>query len=84
MSGFEGVQRDKKFEGELTRRTEIEVKVKKLKNGKAVDKDEVTGKMIKGGGDRVVNWIWKLYNMAFENDIVLEAEVYYNCSIVQE
>ena len=40
--------------------------------------------MIKGGGDRVVDWIWKLYNMAFENDIVLEDEVYYNCSIVQE
>ena len=56
MSGFEGVQKDKNFEGELTRRTDIEAKVKKLKNGKVVDKDEVTGKMIKGG-DMLVGWI---------------------------
>ena len=26
-----------------------------LKNGKAADKDEITGEMIKGGGDRVVD-----------------------------
>ena len=24
----------------------------------------------KGGGDRVVDCIWKLYNMAFENSVV--------------
>ena len=23
--------------------------------------------MIKGGGNRVVDWIWRLYNMAFES-----------------
>ena len=29
--------------------------------------------MIKGGeGDRVVEWIWRLYNMAFESDVVPE------------
>ena len=33
--------------------TEIEVRVKKLKIGKAAGKDEVTGKTIKGGGNRV-------------------------------
>ena len=25
-----------------------------------------------GGGDRVVDWIWRLCNMAFESGIVLE------------
>ena len=33
------------------------MRVGKLKNGKAVGKDETTGEMIKGGGDRVVDWI---------------------------
>ena len=28
--------------------------------------------MIKGEGDRVVDWIWKLCNMAFESGVVLE------------
>ena len=28
--------------------------------------------MIKGGGDRVVDWIWKLCNMAFESGVVPE------------
>ena len=28
--------------------------------------------MIKGGGDRVVDWIWRLCNMTFENGIVHE------------
>ena len=34
--------------------------------------DEVTGKIVKGGGDRVVDWIWKLCNMAFESGAVAE------------
>ena len=25
------------------------------------------GKMIKDGGDKVVGWIWRLYNMTFES-----------------
>ena len=29
----------------------------KLKNGKGAVKDEVTGEIIKGGGNRVVDWI---------------------------
>ena len=28
--------------------------------------------MIKGGGDRVVDWIWRLCNMGFESGGVLE------------
>ena len=30
-------------------------------------------RMIKGGGDRVVDWIWRLCNMAFESGLMLEA-----------
>ena len=48
----------------------VEVRVGKLKNGKAAGKDEVTGEMIKGGGDGAVDWIWRLYNMAFESGVV--------------
>ena len=33
-------------------------------------KDEITGKVIKGRCDRVVDWIWRLCNMAFESDVV--------------
>ena len=47
---------------EPIKRKEVEVRVWKLKNRKAAGKDEVTGEMIKGGGD----WIWRLCNMAFE------------------
>ena len=44
----------------------------KLKNRKSADKDEVTGEMIGGGGDRVVDWIWRLSNMAFESGVMSE------------
>ena len=44
----------------------------KLQDGKAAGKDEITGEMIKGEGDRVVNWIWRLCNMAFESGIMSE------------
>ena len=33
------------------------MRVEKLKNEKAAGGDEITGEMIKGGGDRVVDWI---------------------------
>ena len=46
------------------------MRVGKLKNGKAAGKDKITGEMIKGGGDRVVDWIWRLCNMAFESGVV--------------
>ena len=41
-----------------------------LKNRKAAGKDEVTEEIIKGEGDRVVDCIFRLSNMAFESDIV--------------
>ena len=44
-----------------------------LKNGKAAGEAEVTEEMIKGGGNRVVDWIWRLCNMAFfESGVVPE------------
>ena len=51
---------------------EIEVRVGKLKNGKTAGKDEVMGEMIKSGDDRVVEWIWRLYNLVLESGAVLE------------
>ena len=57
MCGFDGVRRGNYFRREPIRRTEIEVRVGKIKNEKAACKDEVTGEMIKGGGNRVVDCI---------------------------
>ena len=44
--------------------------VGKLKNGKAGCKDEISEKMKKDESDRVVDWIWRLCNMAFESGAV--------------
>ena len=38
----------------------------KIKNGKNADKDRIAREMKKGGGDKVVDWIWRLCNMGFE------------------
>ena len=46
--------------------------MRKVKNGKAAGKDEVTGKVKKGERGRVVDWIWRLYNMFFERGVVPE------------
>ena len=66
MCGFDGNY----FGGEPIGRAEVEVSEGKLKNGKAAGKDEITGEIIKGGGDRVVDWIWKLCNITFESGVV--------------
>ena len=73
MCVFDGVRRGNYCGEEPIRGTEVQVvRVGKLKNGKATCKDDVTGEMIKGGGDGVVDWIWKMCNMAFKSDVVLE------------
>ena len=72
MCGIDGIQRGNNFGGEPIGIAEVEVRVGKLKKGKAAGKDEITGEMIEGERDRVVDWIWRLCNMAFENDTVLE------------
>ena len=51
MCGFDGVQRGNYFRGEPIWRTEVQLRARKLKNGKAAIKDKVIGEMIKGGGD---------------------------------
>ena len=72
VCGFEGVQRGNYFEGEPIGRAEVKGRVDKLNNGKAAGKDETTGEMIKGGGDRVLDCIWRLCNIAFESGVVPE------------
>ena len=42
----------------------------KLKNGKTASKNEITKEMIKGGGDRVLDWIWRLCNMTFQSGVL--------------
>ena len=46
--------------------------MRKLKNGKAAGKDEVTREKMKGRCDREVDWIWRLCNIAFESGVVSE------------
>ena len=46
--------------------------MRKLKNGKAADKEEVMGEMIKGRGVIVINWIWRLCNKTFESGAMPE------------
>ena len=43
--------------GEPFLRAEVEVKVGNLKNARAAGKDKITREMMKGGGDRMVDWI---------------------------
>ena len=69
MCGLDGIQRGKYFRLEPIGRAEVEARVGKLKNGKAT-RDEIIGEMIKGGGDTVVDWIWRLCNIAFESGVV--------------
>ena len=57
MCDFNRICRDNYFGGKPLGRAEVQVRVEKLKNGKAAAKDEITGEMIKGGGSRVVDWI---------------------------
>ena len=35
----------------------------KLRNGKVASKDKTTGEIIKGGGKRAVDWIWRVSNI---------------------
>ena len=72
VRGFDGIQRGNYFRVEPIGRDKVELRVGKLKNGKAAGKDKITGEMIKDGGDRVVDWIWRLCNMALESCVVPE------------
>ena len=70
LAGSDGARRGNYFRGEPIRRTEVEVRVGKLKNGEAASKDDVRGEIIKRGADRVVDWIWRLCNIVFHRGFV--------------
>ena len=53
MCVFDGVWRENYFGGEPIRRNEVELRVEKPKNRKAVGEDYVREKMIKGGREWV-------------------------------
>ena len=72
MCSFDRIRRGNYFGGEPFGRVEVKVRVGKLKNGKAAGKNEISGEMIKGGGDRVGDRIWRLCNMAFEKGVVCD------------
>ena len=55
MCGFDGVQKGNYFGGEPIKRTEVEVRVRKLNNGKVAGKNEVTRDVIKSGSDMRVD-----------------------------
>ena len=57
MCCFDGIQRGNFFRGEPIGKAEAEVRVLNVKNGKHTGKDEIRGEMIKGGNERVVEWI---------------------------
>ena len=67
MCGFDGIQRGSYFGGVLIRNYELEVRI-----GKVAGNDEITGEMVKGGDDMVVDWIWRMCNMVFESGVVPE------------
>ena len=69
MCDFDEVRRGNYFGGEPIKRTDFEVRVGMLKNGKAAGKDDFTVEIIKGGSDMVVDWIWRLCNMTFERNV---------------
>jgi hypothetical protein len=68
--GIEGLFRNGYFGEEEITREEVVGRVQKLKNGKSAGIDEITGEMIKNGGERMIDWIWKLCNKAFMEGIV--------------
>ena len=51
MCGFDEILRGNYFGGEPIGRAEVEVRVGELKNGKAAGGYEITGEIIKGGGE---------------------------------
>ena len=66
MCGFNVGQSGNYFRVVPVMRAELEVRLGKLQNEKTADKAEVMGEMVKGGGDMVVDWIWRLCNRVFK------------------
>ena len=68
--GFECLGRNGYLGVEDITREEVVGRVRKLKNGKSAGIDEISGEMIKHGGEKVIDWIWKLCSKAFVEGIV--------------
>ena len=66
MCGFYGVRRGNYFRGEPIRKTEEWGSLRMERLQVRMRSQE------RGGGNRVVEWIWKLCNMGFENGVVPE------------
>ena len=45
------------------------MRVGNLKNGKAAGKNEITGEILQGGDDMVVDWIWSMCSMVVESGV---------------
>ena len=57
MCGFHGIWKGGNyFGGEPIGRAEVEVRVVKLKSRKVSGKEEITGEIIKDGGDRMMDY----------------------------
>ena len=69
-NGLEGVRRNGYSGEEIITRDEVVDRVRKLKNGKSAGIDGITGEMIKNGGEKVIDWIWKLCSRAFVEGVV--------------
>ena len=55
ICGFDWIRRGNYFCVVPIGRAEVDVRVGKLKNGKTARVDEITGEMIKGGGNKLVD-----------------------------
>ena len=69
--GMAGRRRDVRREDGISR-VEVVEAMKKIKTGKAPGIDGVCGEMLKYGGDSIVEWIWKLCKLAWEEGRVPE------------
>ena len=66
ICGFYGVQGGNYFRVEPVRRSEVEARVRKLRNGRAARKDEISGELVKSGVDVMVDSIWGACNSLLE------------------
>ena len=57
VCGFDGTRRNRYFGDEVISKEEVMGRVRKLKNGKSAGIDEITGEMIKNGGEMAIDWI---------------------------
>lgn len=46
---------------------EVRLALKKLKNGKAVGVDDIAAEMLKGGGNAVIEWLLRLFNVCMNS-----------------